>query len=57
MQKTVTSPTSSESETYQPIEFTEFLQENWLYIILLIVAIILVIKFSRRSKEKKRDGF
>jgi len=57
MQKTVTSPTSSESETYQPFELSEFLQENWLYIVLLIVAIILVIRFSKKSKEKKRDGF
>jgi type II secretory pathway component PulF len=53
MQKTVTSPASSESESYQPFEFSEFLQENWLYILLLVIAIVLVIRFSKRSKEKR----
>ena len=53
MQTKVTSPESSDSETYQPFELTEFIQENWIYIILLIIAIILVVRFSRRSKIKK----
>lgn len=55
MQKTVTNPESSNSESYQPFEFTDFLQENWIYIILLIVAIILVIRFSKTSKKKKEE--
>ncbi|WP_019037834.1 hypothetical protein [Psychroflexus tropicus] len=55
MQKTVTSPTSSESESYRPFELSEFFQENWLYIALLIIAIILVVRFSKRSKRKEKE--
>ncbi|SDG90583.1 hypothetical protein [Psychroflexus sediminis] len=55
MQTTVTKPSSSNSEEYSPFEFTEFLQENWLYIVLLIIAIILVIRFSKKSKKNKAE--
>ncbi|MBZ9652525.1 hypothetical protein [Psychroflexus montanilacus] len=55
MQQTVTNPESSDSESYSPFEFTEFIQDNWFYIVLLIVAIILVVKYSKTSKEKKED--
>ena len=55
MQKTVTNPESSESESYRPFEFTEFLQENWFYIALLIIAIVLVVKYSKTSKKKKDE--
>lgn len=55
MQTTVTKPESSNSEEYAPFEFTEFLQDNWIYIILLILAIVLVIRFSKQSKKNKTE--
>jgi hypothetical protein len=55
MQKTVTNPESSNSESYSPFEFTEFVQENWLYILLLIIAVVLVIKYSKKSKRKQKE--
>ena len=55
MHTTVTKPESSNSESYTPFEFTEFLQENWFYIALLIIAIVLIVKYSKSSKNKKKE--
>ncbi|SDG90558.1 hypothetical protein [Psychroflexus sediminis] len=48
-------PEGSHSESYKPGEFTEFLQENWIYLAFVIVIIYIVVMYSKILKERKKN--
>ncbi len=49
-------PEGSSSETYKPDEFTEFFQDNWVYLAILLVIVYIVIMYSKILKERKRKN-
>lgn len=48
-------PESSNSESYAPTEFSEFFQENWIYLAILAVIIYIVIMYTKILKDRKRN--
>ncbi|NEV95005.1 hypothetical protein G3567_12750 [Psychroflexus sp. YR1-1] len=48
-------PEGSHSESYKPEEFTEFLQENWIYLAFVLVIIYIVVMYSKILRDRKRN--
>ena len=50
-------PAGSNSESYKPSEFSEFFQDNWIYIAMVLVIVYIVIMYSKilNDRKKKRE--
>jgi hypothetical protein len=48
-------PAGSNSESYKPSEFSEFFQDNWIYIAMVLVIVYIVIMYSKILKERKKN--
>lgn len=55
MQSSLPNPEGSHSETYKPGEFNEFLQDNWIYLVIVIVIIYIVVMYYKILKERKKN--
>ncbi len=44
-----------EDKTYGPGEFSEFFQDNWVYLAMVVVVVYIVIMYSKILKERKRN--
>lgn len=48
-------PSGSNSESYKPSEFSEFFQENWIYLAILVVIIYIVVMYAKILRDRKRN--
>jgi uncharacterized membrane protein SirB2 len=53
MQKHLPKP---DGNTYGAGEFSEFFQENWIYLALVAVIIYIVVMYSKILKDRKRNS-
>lgn len=44
-----------QDEIYKPFEFTEFLEENWVYLAIVIVIVYIVVMYYKIVKERKKN--
>ena len=48
-------PSGSNSDSYRPLEFTEFFQENWVYLAIVLVMVYIVIMYAKILKDRKKN--
>lgn len=48
-------PKPQTDESYRSFEFTEFIQENWAYLIIVIVIVYIVVMYYKILKERKKN--
>lgn len=48
-------PEGSHSESYKPAEFTEFIQDNWIYLAIVVVMIYIVVMYTKILRERKKN--
>ena len=49
-------PKPQDNQSYRSFEFTEFIQENWVYIVIVLVIIYIVIMYSKILKDRKNQN-
>jgi len=47
-------PEGSHSESYKPSEFSEFIQDNWIYLAMVVVIIYIVIMYSKILRDRRK---
>jgi uncharacterized membrane protein SirB2 len=55
LQSGIPKPSGSNSESYKPSEFTDFLQENWIYLAIVLVIVYIVIMYTKILKDRKKN--
>jgi hypothetical protein len=55
LQSEIPKPSGSNSESYKPSEFTDFLQENWIYLAIVLVIVYIVIMYTKILKDRKKN--
>jgi hypothetical protein len=48
-------PKPQREDTYKPFEFTEFIQDNWPYLVIVLVMIYIVVMYSKILKDRKKN--
>lgn len=49
-------PKPQNDGVYKPFEFTEFIQDNWIYLAIVAVMIFIVVMYYKIIKERKKDS-
>lgn len=55
MQSELPKPPNGNTETYRPFEFTEFIQDNWPYLVIVFVIIYIVVMYSKILKDRNNN--
>lgn len=55
MQSSLPNTQGGHSETYKPSEFSEFFQENWIYLAIVLVIIYIVVMYMKILKDRRKN--
>mgnify|MGYP000243911733 CR=1 FL=1 len=55
MQSNLPNTQGGNSETYKPSEFSEFFNDNWIYIAFVLVIIYIVIMYLKILKDRRKN--
>jgi len=48
-------PKLHDNESYRAFEFLEFIQENWVYLGIVLIMIYIVVMYAKIVKDRKKN--
>ena len=48
-------PKLHDNESYRAFEFSEFIQENWVYLGIVLIMIYIVVMYAKIVKDRKKN--
>jgi hypothetical protein len=48
-------PKPHHNESYRAFEFSEFIQENWVYLGIVLIMIYIVVMYAKIIKDRKKN--
>jgi hypothetical protein len=48
-------PKPDDNESYRALEFSEFIQENWVYLGIVLIMIYIVVMYAKIIRDRKKN--